>query len=220
MGTIDAALERSAGSVMVGFNRRFAPASLELKRQLAGCAGPKTASLRVMAGKLDPLHWYATFDESGGRVLGEACHFLDYLCFLFDSEPVRVTAQTVWPVSGRLPFPDSVSAQVAFGDGSCGQLIYTAEGDATWPKETLTVFGAGLAAEITDFQRLVIHRGRRVTRQRHRSKGHAEEMAGWAAFLRGEGDHPLPYEISRRSMQVTFAVLDSIREGHGVTLGS
>jgi hypothetical protein len=59
-----------------------------------------------------------------------------------------------------------------------------------------------------------------VTRQRHRSKGHAEEMAGWAAFLRGEGDLPLPYEISRRSMQVTFAVLDSIREGHGVTLGS
>ena len=71
---------------------------------------------------LDP--WYANYAESGGRVLGEACHFLDYFCCLFGSKPVRVFAQTTWPAAGRLPFPDSVTAQVEFADGSSGQLIY------------------------------------------------------------------------------------------------
>src|SRR5881394_1279434 len=99
---------------MVGFNRRFAPASVELKKILASAPGPKTASFRVMPGRLDPQHWYANYAESGGRVLGEACHFLDYFCFLFDSAPTRVLAQTTWPAGGRLPFPDSVTAQIEF----------------------------------------------------------------------------------------------------------
>src|SRR5262249_48387174 len=159
--------------------------------------GPKSCAWRVVPGKLDPQHWYANYAESGGRVLGEACHFLDYFCFLFDSKPTRVFAQTVGPAGGRLPFPDSVSAQVEFAGGSCGQLIYTAEGDSSFPKETVTVFGAGLVAEMTDFQQLVVHRGRKKQSSAYSSKGHAEQMAAWAAFLRGEAPHPLPYEQSR-----------------------
>ena len=83
--SIDAAVAKSTGSVQVGFNRRFAGASVELKKLFQAAPGPKSASFRVMAGKLDPTHWYANYSESGGRVLGEACHFLDYFCFLFDS---------------------------------------------------------------------------------------------------------------------------------------
>jgi predicted dehydrogenase/threonine dehydrogenase-like Zn-dependent dehydrogenase len=216
LAAIDIAMATSSGSVQVGFNRRFAPASGELKRVLQASPGPKTASYRVVPGELDPQHWYANYAESGGRVLGEACHFLDYFCFLFDSKPVRVLAQTTWPVGGRLPFPDSVSAQIEFADGSCGQLIYSAEGDPSWPKEQCTVYGAGLVAEISDFRALVIHRGRKRTKHALAGKGHAEEMAAWSAFLRGSGGHPLPYEQSRQSMLLTFAVLDSIRQGRSV----
>lgn len=216
---IDAAAAHSRGSVQVGFNRRFAPASAALKRVLHGAPGPKTASFRVMAGQLDPAHWYANETESGGRVVGEACHFLDYFCFLFDSVPVCVGAQATWPVSGRFPFPDSVMAQVEFADGSCGQLIYSAEGDPTWPKETCTVFGAGFVGELTNFQRLVVHRGRMTTRQTFQGKGHAEQLAAWVAYLRAEAEHPLPYAQSRQSMQLTFATLASIRSGRPVRLG-
>ena len=215
---IDEALAKSSGSVMVGFNRRFAPASVELKKLLASMPGPKTASFRVMSGKLDPHHWTANHAESGGRVLGEACHFLDYFCFLFAARPVRVLAQTTWPASGRLPFPDSVTVQIEFSDGSCGQLVYSAEGDSTWPKETCTVFGAGFVAELSNFQQLTIHRGRRKSAHTFKSKGHAEEMAAWLAFLRGEAAHPLPYEQSRQSMALTFAVLESIQQGASVAI--
>ncbi len=82
---IDSALSKSQGSLQVGFNRRFAPASVELKRRLVETPGPKTATYRVLPGKLDPHHWYANYSESGGRVIGEVCHFLDFFCFLFDS---------------------------------------------------------------------------------------------------------------------------------------
>jgi len=216
LAAIDAALSKSAGSVQVGFNRRFAWGSVELKRILRESPGPKSASFRVVPGQLDPGHWYANYAESGGRVLGEACHFFDYFCFLFDSKPVRVFAQTTWPASGRLPFPDSVSAQVEFADGSSGQLIYTAEGDSTWPKEQCTVYGAGFTAEITNFQELVVHRGRKKSKQTFNGKGHAEQMAAWAAFLRGEAEHPLPYEQSRTGMALTFAALESIQQGSSV----
>ncbi|MBI5388705.1 MAG: bi-domain-containing oxidoreductase [Verrucomicrobia bacterium] len=218
LAQIDAAVARSQGTVQVGFNRRFAPASVELKRQLALCAGPKSCAYRVMAGALDPKHWYANHAESGGRVLGEACHFLDFFCFLFDAKPVRVFAQTTWPAAGRLPFPDSVAAQVEFADGSAGQLIYSAEGDAGFPKETVTVFGAGLVGEITNFQKLVLHRGRKQHSSSHASKGHAEEMAAWCAFLRGDAEHPLPYAQSRASMALTFAVLESIQQAQAVAV--
>jgi predicted dehydrogenase len=213
---IDAALAKSSGSVQVGFNRRFAGASVELKKLLQAAPGPKTASFRVYPGRLDPAHWSANHAESGGRVLGEACHFLDYFCFLFDSKPVRVSAQTTWPASGRLPFPDSVTAQVEFADGSCGQLVYSAEGEASWPKEVCTVFGAGFVAEIENFQKLVVHRGRKVTAHSHDGKGHAEQMAAWAAYLRGSVEQPLPYEQSRQSMILTFALLESIQAGRSV----
>ncbi len=218
LAEIDAMLAKSSGSVQVGFNRRFAGASTELKKLLRATPGPKTASFRVAPGKLDPTHWYANYAESGGRVLGEACHFLDYFCFLFDSKPVRVLAQTTWPASGRLPFPDSVTAHIEFADGSCGQLVYSAEGDSSWPKEVCTVFGAGFVAEIENYQKLVIHRGRKATTHSYNGKGHAEQMAAWAAFLRGASEHQLPYEQSRQSMTLTFAVLESIQAGRSVEI--
>jgi predicted dehydrogenase/threonine dehydrogenase-like Zn-dependent dehydrogenase len=218
LAEIETAVAQSRGSVQVGFNRRFAGAAVRLKQLLDATPGAKSASFRVMAGALDPSHWYANHRESGGRILGEACHFLDFFCFLFGSSPVRVSAQTLWPPSGRLPFADSFAAQVEFADGSSGQLIYTAEGDPSWPKEMCTVFAAGLTAEIENFQRLAIHRRRKRTVERFNGKGHAEQMAAWASFLKAQGPHPLSFADSRQSMLLTFAVLDAIQSGRTIEL--
>jgi predicted dehydrogenase/threonine dehydrogenase-like Zn-dependent dehydrogenase len=212
LGRIDAALAQSRGSIQVGFNRRFAPAAIELKKHLHEISGPKTINYRVFAGKLDPSSWYANHQESGGRILGEGCHFLDFFCFLF-GKPIRVCAQSTWPLDGRLPFADSFAAQVEFEGGSCGQLIYSAEGDSSYPKETMTVFGPGLAAEISNFQELKLWRNRKEKVLSFNSKGHAEELSAWVAFLRGKAEHPFPYEQSRTSMALTFAVLESIQQG-------
>lgn len=215
---IDELYEKSQGTVQVGFNRRFAPASEELKKVLSAVPGPKSLSFRVNAGKLDPKHWYANYDESGGRVLGEACHFLDYFCFVVGSDPVRVWAQTTWPAGGKQPYPDSVAAQIEFADGSAAQLLYSGEGDARFPKEVFTVYAAGVVAEITNYQELTVYHNRHKKSFRYQSKGHAEQMAAWHSFLRGDREHPLPYADSRRSMLLTFAVLESIQQGGAVPL--
>jgi predicted dehydrogenase len=214
---IDGAMQGTRGSVMVGFNRRFAPATVEVKKALAGIPGPKTLAFHVFAGKLAPDHWYANLEESGGRVLGEACHFFDFACHLL-GKPQRITAQTVWPAAGSKAFPDSVTAQIEFQDGSCAQIIYTAEGDTAFPKETFRVFASGFVAECENFQKLTTYRGRKAVTKKFTSKGHAEEMEAWTKFLRAEGGHPLPYAESRQSMEATFAVLESIREGRGIEL--
>ncbi|HWW78071.1 MAG TPA: Gfo/Idh/MocA family oxidoreductase, partial [Steroidobacteraceae bacterium] len=218
LAQIDTALAGSQGTVQVGFNRRFAGAATELRHLVRSTPGPKTASFRVMAGALEPTSWFANHAESGGRVLGEACHFFDFLCFLFESRPVRVSAQTVWPAAGRLPFPDSVTAQIEFADGSCGQLVYSAEGDSSWPKEICTVFGAGLTAELENFKTLNIHRRRKRTSRNFEGKGHAEQMAAWTAFLRGENPHPVPFEEARRSMLLTFAAVEALQQGRSIDI--
>jgi predicted dehydrogenase/threonine dehydrogenase-like Zn-dependent dehydrogenase len=213
---IDLAQDKSRGSVQVGFNRRFAGAATELRALLRATPGPKTASFRVMAGPLEPTSWFANTSESGGRVLGEACHFFDFFCFLFESRPLSVSAQTVWPPSGRLPFPDSVTAQVEFADGSCGQLVYSAEGDPSWPKEVCTVFGAGFTAELQNFKTLSVHQRRKRTSKEFNGKGHAEQMSAWTTFLRGESPHPVPFEAARRSMLLTFAAVEAIQQGRSI----
>jgi predicted dehydrogenase len=215
---IDRVYEGSGGSIQVGFNRRFAPASQELKQILAGAPGPMSMSYRCMAGKLDPAHWYANVAESGGRVVGEACHFLDYMCFVFESEPVRVIAQTTWPTAGKMAFPDSVTAQVEFANGSSGQLIYSAQGDTAFPKESVTLFASGMVIELFNFLEMNIYRGRKKTSKSFRSKGHAEQMLAWGRFLKGRAEHPFPYEQSRASMLLTFAVMESIQQRRAVEM--
>ncbi|MFO1483631.1 MAG: bi-domain-containing oxidoreductase [Verrucomicrobiaceae bacterium] len=214
LAQIDDAMKNTGGSVMVGFNRRFAPATVAMMEALKSVSGPKTLAFHVNAGVLAPDHWYANVAESGGRVLGEACHFFDFACHVL-GRPVKVTAQTV----GRPKVPDSVTAQIEFADGSSAQVIYSAEGDSAFPKESFRVFANGLVVECENFMKLSIFRRRKETVKKFTSKGHAEEMAAWLAFLKDGAPHPLPYEQSRQSMCLTFAVLDSIREGRSIELG-
>jgi predicted dehydrogenase/threonine dehydrogenase-like Zn-dependent dehydrogenase len=213
LAQIDSAILESKGSVMVGFNRRFAPATVALMEVLRTVSGPKTLSFQVNAGVLAPDHWYANVAESGGRVLGEACHFFDFACHVL-GKPVKVTAQTV----GRSQVPDSVTAQIEFPDGSSAQVIYSAEGDSAFPKETFRVFASGVVCECENFMKLSIFKQRKETVKKFASKGHAEEMAAWLAFLKDGAPHPLPYEQARQSMRLTFAVLESIREGRSIAL--
>jgi predicted dehydrogenase/threonine dehydrogenase-like Zn-dependent dehydrogenase len=213
LSQIDEAMSSGAGSVMVGFNRRFAPATMAMMEALKTISGPKTLAFHVNAGVLAPDHWYANVTESGGRVLGEACHFFDFACHVL-GRPVKVTAQTV----GRPKVPDSVTAQIEFAGGSSAQIIYSAEGDSAFPKESFRLFASGLVVECENFMKLSIYRKRKEKVMKFASKGHGEEITAWLAFLKDGAPHPLPYEQSRQSMLLTFAVLDSIREARSIEL--
>jgi predicted dehydrogenase len=209
---------RVPGRVMVGFNRRFAPASVWLKERLASRPGPLAIAYHVNAGAVAPDHWYANLDESGGRFLGEGCHFFDWFCFLTGSRPVRVFAQALGGPAGKVPAVDSFSAQVEFEDGSSAQLLYTANAALRFPKETITVFGPDCAARLENFQRLEWVEGSKTTTRKFGSKGHAEEMAAWGNYLGGIADFPLVERESWRSMELTFAAMESLRAAASLPL--
>lgn len=208
LAEIDAAVAETSGSLMVGFNRRFAPAAVEMKKWLDEAPGPKMMSYHVCAGVLAADHWYAD-PVQGGRIIGEACHMLDFACFML-GRPVRVSAQKTGV--------DSVSAQVEFADGSTFQLLYSAEGDSAFPKENIRVFANGLVAECENFMKLTVWKNRKAKVTKHASKGHAEEMAAWLGFLKDGKPHPLPDAQSRQSMRLTFAVVEAVRTGEVVSL--
>lgn len=210
LSEIQTAVEASHGSVMVGFNRRYAPATVKMKEILAQSPGSKSISCHVFAGTLAPDHWYANFEQSGGRLLGEACHFFDLFCYLIGSEPVMVQAHPVGELHGAQDFVDSFVAQVHFKDGSNAQLIYSAEGDYSYPKETIKVFGDGLVLSCENFLRLDIHQKRQVKKLKYASKGHQEEMHAWSEFLLQKQNHPMEFKDSAQSMRLTFAAQESI----------
>jgi predicted dehydrogenase/threonine dehydrogenase-like Zn-dependent dehydrogenase len=208
LAEIDAAMAETSGSLMVGFNRRFAPAAVEMKKWLDAAPGAKMMSYHVCAGVLAPDHWYAD-PAQGGRIVGEACHMLDFACFML-GRPVRISAQKTGT--------DSVSAQVEFAGGSTFQLLYSAEGDSAFPKESIRMFANGLVAECENFMRLTVWKNRKAKVSKHASKGHAEEMAAWLGFLKDGKPHPLPDAQARQSMRLTFAVVEATRSSQSVEL--
>lgn len=211
---IDAAMAATSGSLMVGFNRRFAPATVLTSNALAKVPGPRAVICEVNAGPLPKGHWYADVEESGGRVLGEACHFFDLCCCLIDAAPVRVTACPI----GNGSTTDTLSALIAFADGSTAQLVYSTAGDPSYPKETWRVLATDWVAVCDNFQRLDVYSGRKRRGHRFTSKGHLEEMGAWQNFLAGKTPSPLPYALARQSMALTFAALQSARENRPIEL--
>ena len=194
--------------LMVGFNRRFAPLAVRLKSFLGDRSEPLVAHYRVNAGYLPLNHWTQDPAQGGGRIIGEGCHFIDFLTFLVGAPPSSVTAQAL-PDSGRYR-QDNAILTFTFPDGSLGSVHYLANGDKAFPKERVEVFSAGQVGVLDDFHRLeLIKNGnRKVFRSILRQdKGH---QAGWEAFLTAiqqGGPAPIPYD---HLVGVTQAALEAV----------
>jgi predicted dehydrogenase len=219
LDAIAKAHEGARGGVMVGFNRRFAPLVETLAAHFAQRRSPLVMTYRVNAGFLPREHWVHDPVEGGGRILGEACHFVDLLHHLAGAPPVRVHAECI-AAEGRFRGDDNVIASLRFADGSIGAVIYTAAGDERMPKERLEVFGDGGVALLEDFRTLELSRGGR--RQRERSpgqdKGFAEELRRFLAAVRSGGPMPIPFESLLATSRATLGIVESLRSGESVAV--
>lgn len=200
-----------------GFNRRFSPLARSLKSQLASLQEPKYLHYRVNAGFIPANHW--TQDEAigGGRIIGEACHFIDTLTFLVGALPVKVSAQAL-PNNGKYR-EDNVSMTFTFADGSIGVVDYLANGDKSMPKERLEVFCGGMVAVLDDYVSLsVVKDGKRKEEKGAQDKGWRGEMAAFAEAVQGKGEAPIPYGQIIAVTKSTFAAVESIRSGNPVEI--
>lgn len=194
----------------VGFNRRFSPLAQSLGAKLAARAEPLHAHYRVNAGYIPLDHWTQNPEQGGGRIIGEACHFIDLLTFLVGAPPVSVTAHAL-PDGGKYR-EDNLSMAFTFPDGSIGVVDYLANGDKSFPKERLEVFCEGMIAVLDDYVSLTtVKDGRKKEERMSQDKGWREEMAAFARAIQGGNKPPIPYEQLIGVTRSTFAAMESIR---------
>ncbi len=206
-------LERTGdGLLMTGFNRRFAPLAQEMKAFFAHRTEPLHLHYRINAGYLPLNHWTQDPQQGGGRIIGEGCHFVDFLTYLTGALPVSVRAQAL-PDGGKYR-EDNVSLTLTFADGSLGVIDYLANGDKSSPKERVEVFGGGAIAALDDFRGLETTRNgkRNSLRRMGQDKGHFNEMQALVRAV-AEGQPPIPYPQMFAVTQATFAAVESLRRG-------
>jgi predicted dehydrogenase len=204
--------------LMVGFNRRFAPLTGKLSGFLKDRKEPWFAHYRVNAGYLPSTHWTQDPELGGGRIIGEACHFVDLLVYLNEKPPIRVAAHAL-PDGGKYN-QDNVSLTLTFPDGSLAVLDYLSNGDKSYPKERLEVFCGGRIAVLDDFRSLeMIDNGKRKSAKSAQDKGWVNEWIAFSNAIRGAGVPPIPYDHLIGVTKVTFAALESLRQNEPIDIG-
>ena len=157
---------------MVGFNRRFAPLLVQMKKSFGTGSSTSVTRYLVNAGPLDASSWYSNEEAQGSRFAGEGGHFIDTLSWWAESLPEEVYAV-------RGPRKDDVHATVRFANGSCGSIAYLTDGNSRYPKETLDATGGGRNARLDNFRSTEVWAGRRRSTAKARGgqdKGQRSEI--------------------------------------------
>jgi len=165
---------------------------------------------RINAGPIPLNHWTQDPEIGGGRIIGEACHFIDFITFIVGETPVSVTAYAL-PDGGKYR-EDNVSMTFTFPDGSIGVIDYLANGDKSFPKERVEVFCGGQVSVLDDFVALqTVRDGRKSEVKGAQDKGHVAEWKAFVKSIREGGEPPIPYEQLIGVTRSTFAAVESLR---------
>lgn len=202
----------------VGFNRRFSPLAQRLKSLVSNLQEPKYIHYRVNAGLIPLNHWIQDPDIGGGRIIGEGCHFVDFITFLVGAVPISVTAHAL-PDNGKYR-EDNVSMAFTFADGSIGIVDYLANGDKSFPKERVEVFCGGQIAVLDDFVSLqTMKDGKKKETKGTQNKGWVDEWKVFTKAIRDGGAPPIVYEQLIGVTKATFAAVESLRTGQSQSIG-
>jgi predicted dehydrogenase/threonine dehydrogenase-like Zn-dependent dehydrogenase len=194
--------------LMVGFNRRFAPLLLDLQYELSRLKGPKAFVYTCNAGAISPDHWTQDPTAGGGRLIGEACHFVDLLRHLVGSP---IDELQLFAAADHKSCPDTFSLQLRFADGSIGTVHYFANGSMAFPKERLEVFADGKVLRLDNYRKLKAWGipGFRTRRLLLQDKG---QVACCSAFLKAiehGGEAPIP---SMEIFEVQRCLLEAVKK--------
>ena len=198
--------EKNCG-VMIGFNRRFSPFAQKIK---AGVGSGKMSMIyRANAGFIPADSWIQDLTVGGGRIIGEACHFIDLMAYMCGSIPCKVSASVLSDSQG---LNDTVNMLIEFENGSTGVVAYYANGSKSLPKEYFEVYHAGTTGIIYDFKKCEIY-GRKVEKfsKASQDKGQKEMMTQFFASIK-EGKLPIALNEIFSVTKATFAALKSMQE--------
>jgi predicted dehydrogenase/threonine dehydrogenase-like Zn-dependent dehydrogenase len=199
--------------VTVGFNRRFAPLVQKIKSLLGGNPEPKTFVMTVNAGAIPPEHWTQDRQVGGGRIVGEACHFIDLLRFLSGAPITAHSQESLGPAPGLIIRDDKAIITLRFADGSVGTIIYVANGHKTFPKERLEIFSSGRVLQLDNFRKLRAFGwpGFGSMNLWRQDKGQTALAAAFVDAVKGKGPPPIPSEEIFEVARVTIDIAEALR---------
>jgi predicted dehydrogenase len=199
--------------LMVGFNRRFSPQVQKMKALLASVKEPKSFIMTMNAGAIPADHWTQDNAVGGGRIIGEACHFIDLMRFLAGSEIVSVQARRMGDSDSVAVTEDKASITLGFADGSFGTILYLANGAASFPKERVEVFAAGRVLQLDNFRKLKGFGwpGFKKMNLWKQDKGQSACAAAFLSAIESGSESPIPVEEIFEVARVTIEATEILR---------
>lgn len=194
--------------VMVGFNRRFSPQVQKMKTLLDTVKEPKSFIMTMNAGAIPADHWTQDNAVGGGRIIGEACHFIDLMRFLAGSKIVSIQARRMGETDAVQVLEDKASITLGFEDGSFGTIFYLANGASSFPKERVEVFTAGRVLQLDNFRKLKAFGWPGFSKMNlwRQDKGQDTCAAVFVDSIRDGKEAPIPadeiFEVARVTIQV------------------
>jgi predicted dehydrogenase len=166
---------------------------------------------RVNAGAQPSDSWILDKAISGGRIVGEACHFVDLMTFLNGSLPTKVQAFNLPDAVGQ----ETTSINLMFENGSVGTIAYFANGPSSLPKEYLEVYRAGTTAILRDFKKAEIFGSQKTSKKKlsFQDKGQAAMVSAFLSAVRKGDPSPIPFEETVAVTSATFKAVESVRTG-------
>lgn len=200
---VEQCLQRNPNKcLMVGFNRRFSPHALKMKEWLRGSLGCKAVSITVNAGSIPSDHWTQDLDVGGGRIAGEACHFIDLARFLV-GYPIQKSSINYLGGSDGKP-KDCATIQLRHSDGSISTIQYLSNGHKAFPKERIEVFADGDIVSCDNFRISQSLRLGKRFRTRTQDKGHQKEMESFVNAISLGSSWPITCEELLEVSRITI----------------
>ena len=211
LSALVATAETSGLILLPGFNRRFSPLAIACRDHFSEAGGALEAVCRVNAGHIDAESWYQDSEEGGWRIVSEGCHWIDLLSFLLRSNPKAVSARSVAGAQAGAQ-NDSCSALIAFENGAIATLSYLSNGDATFPKESIEVFGQGKTAAINNWRNATLYADGKSTKiaAQGSGKGHKAELAAFVDAVSKAGSSPISLSSGIATTRCAIAIQQSI----------
>ncbi len=159
-------------------------------------------------------HWTQDDEIGGGRIIGEACHAVDFVTWLTGSLPVRVFAESVGGPAAPEITDDQCFITLRHANGSVSNIAYLSGGDKACPKERIEVFGGGRTAVLEDFRQLTSWSGgKKSVEKGQQDKGHAAEIRAFADAVTGGAESPVSWAELRSVTLASILAVQSLREG-------
>lgn len=204
-------------SLNVGFNRRFSPHAQKAKSLLGTSNAAMNMIATMNAGFIPPDIWVQDMKVGGGRIIGEACHFIDLMQFLCGSKVAEVCMSALG--SNPEENTDNAIITLKFENGSQGVINYFSNGSKSYPKERIEVYSQGRTLVIDNFRKTEGYGFKGFSSLKTRiDKGHKKQFELLVSGVRNQNAQLIPINDLINTTAATFAAIESLKKGEWIKL--